>query len=581
MKKIKNRYFLIISFCLIVSDLIFISLNYHAAHETLKKDLQEWVIQIRQVFNTSMDAKAISMQQIATYVSSDPRVISLFDEGRRAVVSEGGGPGGERAHDARRRLYDLVSPGWHKMTERYDVRQLHFHLSPGSTSFLRVHRPDKFGDTMDDVRFTIVDANLRGEPTKGFETGRIVSGIRGVSPVVMETTKDINGSGSGLRHIGALEAGTSFSILLKTLKADLGCDFAVLLSKEHVEKKLWVDNVAFLFPPDRRYGDYFIESVTDSTIRFIINESGLTAKDSGLTQQTLITASRPYKVGSFPLRDYWGTLHPNAPPSGRVIVWKEAEERWISFQKQLKNNILFSLAALIVLETILFLVWHFSERKLKDVIERQTHEIEQNRQRLQDLVEKLPIGILQIQESSDKILEINAVGASLINLPKSAIVGRHRHEFIEMSKDRPNGILKMTNGATLPILLNEIVMQTGEEGIVLVSITDLTEHEVAQTERGHREKLQGVLELAGAVCHEVNQPLMILSGYIDLLNMKSDINREEYLELIAKIKHQVKRLSALTHKIMNITHYKTKPYLDKEIIDIDGASNDERPYTSS
>jgi len=32
----------------------------------------------------------------------------------------------------------------------------------------------------------------------------------------------------------------------------------------------------------------------------------------------------------------------------------------------------------------------------------------------------------------------------------------------------------------------------------------------------HRERLQGVLAMPGVICHEINQPLMSISGYSKL-----------------------------------------------------------------
>ena len=33
--------------------------------------------------------------------------------------------------------------------------------------------------------------------------------------------------------------------------------------------------------------------------------------------------------------------------------------------------------------------------------------------------------------------------------------------------------------------------------------------------------LQGVLEMAGAVCHEINQPMMALYGYMDIFSKRA------------------------------------------------------------
>jgi len=45
------------------------------------------------------------------------------------------------------------------------------------------------------------------------------------------------------------------------------------------------------------------------------------------------------------------------------------------------------------------------------------------------------------------------------------------------------------------------------------------------------ERLEGRLKIAGGVCHEMKQPLMIISGHLELLLLKG----QEDLELIDKI----------------------------------------------
>jgi len=93
-----------------------------------------------------------------------------------------------------------------------------------------------------------------------------------------------------------------------------------------------------------------------------------------------------------------------------------------------------------------------------------------------------------------------------------------------------------------------------------------------QNELREREKLQGVLEMAGAVCHEMNQPLQCISGYSELLLMDMD-EADKKFQILKKIKSQVDRVGELTRKIMNITHYQTKPYLSqRRIIDIERAA---------
>ncbi len=51
----------------------------------------------------------------------------------------------------------------------------------------------------------------------------------------------------------------------------------------------------------------------------------------------------------------------------------------------------------------------------------------------------------------------------------------------------------------------------------VISCLDMTDHKSAEEEMRKREKLQGMLEMAGAVCHELSQPLQVLMSSIDLL----------------------------------------------------------------
>lgn len=86
-----------------------------------------------------------------------------------------------------------------------------------------------------------------------------------------------------------------------------------------------------------------------------------------------------------------------------------------------------------------------------------------------------------------------------------------------------------------------------------------------------REKLQGVLEMAGAVCHELNQPLQVVTGFSEILLQKIDAGDPNYTALM-NIQAGIDRVGELTHRIMRITHYQSKQYLRRRIVDIDQAS---------
>ncbi len=90
-----------------------------------------------------------------------------------------------------------------------------------------------------------------------------------------------------------------------------------------------------------------------------------------------------------------------------------------------------------------------------------------------------------------------------------------------------------------------------------------------QNQMREREKLQGVLEMAGAVCHELNQPLQIVLGYAEMLLEEGDKNSDA----LKTIKTEINRIGELTWRIMKITRYQAKPYLKSRIIDIEQSSD--------
>lgn len=97
---------------------------------------------------------------------------------------------------------------------------------------------------------------------------------------------------------------------------------------------------------------------------------------------------------------------------------------------------------------------------------------------------------------------------------------------------------------------------------------------ILQNKMREREKFKGVLEMAGAVCHELNQPLQSVSGFSELLLQDLKTDDPKY-KMIWNIKQGIDRIGRLTGKIMTITRYQSKPYLTSKIIDIDEASKHE------
>jgi len=97
---------------------------------------------------------------------------------------------------------------------------------PARTCFLRVHRPELFGDQ---VRLMALDAAIRtGVAASGIELDRTALAFRVVRPVVLQG-----------RVLGYLEMGEGIEGFLARLKGETGDDFALVMHKGVLEEKAW------------------------------------------------------------------------------------------------------------------------------------------------------------------------------------------------------------------------------------------------------------------------------------------------------------------------------------------------------
>ncbi|MCH7782172.1 response regulator [candidate division KSB1 bacterium] len=110
--------------------------------------------------------------------------------------------------------------------------------------------------------------------------------------------------------------------------------------------------------------------------------------------------------------------------------------------------------------------------------------------------------------------------------------------------------------------------------ILPITIENALIKKKAEEKHIQSEKLEAIIEFACAACHELSQPLTIISCYSNLLQGK-DTTDESLKKTLAIIQEQVERMAKVIHKFQNINQYKTKKYIDRRIVDIDKSSGAE------
>ena len=105
------------------------------------------------------------------------------------------------------------------------------------------------------------------------------------------------------------------------------------------------------------------------------------------------------------------------------------------------------------------------------------------------------------------------------------------------------------------------------------TISDISWRKRAEKGLLQREKLQAVVEMAGAVCHEMNQPMQAVLVELAECAVMGEFKKNTVKHRVERIQQHLNALRNMSRKLMHITRYETRDYLEGEkIIDIDKAS---------
>lgn len=111
-----------------------------------------------------------------------------------------------------------------------------------------------------------------------------------------------------------------------------------------------------------------------------------------------------------------------------------------------------------------------------------------------------------------------------------------------------------------------------DEHHILLACKDITPTINRLRQNDKEEKLQGVLEMAGGVAHNMNQPLTIMN------NLLHDLSRYSYQDdnvpdKLQRLQKQLVKLNSIAQKIRSVKQYKSMHYiLGEKIVDLDNMS---------
>ena len=233
-KKNIIKYFII--FISLSAVALFISDTQYKSHE--KEILEQEKEFLSVTYNTITKSYKTHSEIYFTAKINTPLVQDLMKKANSLNAAE--------KKSARDELYATLIDSYNSM-KLFKIKQLHFHL-PNNESFLRFHRPDKFGDNLSDIRDTVAYVNKHKEPVSGFEEGRIYNGYRFIYPII-----------EGKNHYGSVEISVSMYEIIEHMRREANANVDFIIKKDIVQDKVFKDELKN-YTPSSISSDYLCEN---------------------------------------------------------------------------------------------------------------------------------------------------------------------------------------------------------------------------------------------------------------------------------------------------------------------------------
>jgi len=218
-------------------------------------------------------------------------------------------------------------------------------------------------------------------------------------------------------------------------------------------------------------------------------------------------------------------------------------------------------------------------------------QVARSEQRYKDLIENIDSGIFSL-DGKGRITYANNGLLKMLGYRLNETINRHWTElFSPERRDEAAHILDRVSsegkgtvfetrllnqeGDLIDALINLSVLKIDPEESCMVRgiVTDITARKELERRAMERERFEGVIEMAGAACHHLNQPLVNILMRVQMLLKEMDTEDPHYRN-VKILEAEALRMGNITRKIQNITSYETEPYVEgrSRIIDLERAS---------
>lgn len=401
---------------------------YHSSQKEIQADLHEVIakqemawLSVQKIFHQGAEVRF----QMAI---NRPEILNLLVQAQDPAQTQ----------QARLALYRALYPYYQdRLNEHHGHFHLHFH-TPDNRSFLRFHQPELFGDDLSRARPSIVETNRTLEPVYAFETGKVVSGLRHIFPIIYQG-----------QHLGSVEFGQRFEALREEIaKFNPSYEYNIIYKRNLIEDK-YFKQFAYLYAASPFSDNWLTEDpygmlqhAAEPLSQTLSRAAQLVRQDSEL--ETQLAAGRSFaKILTVNGTAYTLSFTPVHDIRGQNIAYL--------FSLSPSNQILSKQQRFWTESFALTLIMFFIGLGLWRLLVSQRQQ-KAHRSYLQRINDTLSEG-LYVTDRKGQITMVNAAAQSILGYSQAELLGQNAHALLDVKGDTA------TETATCPI---QIATQQGE-----------------------------------------------------------------------------------------------------------------------
>lgn len=221
--------------------------------------------------------------------------------------------------------------------------------------------------------------------------------------------------------------------------------------------------------------------------------------------------------------------------------------------------------------------------------------LEENQRYLNSILNGLADAVVTL-DAEHNVLSFNKAAEKMFGYSSEEAIGLAVARFVQLESDdegnphfaTPNSLsgkeLDTQNNPPLeatayhkdqtvtPVRIH-ITTVPGQENQYILSCTDISFEKSQERRLRRAQKMDALGKMTGGICHDFNNLLGIITGYVSLLESKENLDPQS-LEYLSKISAATERGTHLSHKLLSFSASKSA---EKKVLSINEALQHEQP----